>query len=204
MNLKTALRRGAIGIVVLMLGSENLSAAPKNLIPNGDFEDGTTQPWSFYGQAALSISKKGEGRNGSRAMYVQVNAVGVNFWDSGVQYNKGIDFTKDTLYTWAMFFKAEKPRRINVKPELGVDPWTAYGETMMNVTTEWKESYVQFKPPVDVVPASLTLHIAETTVNFWMGDVRWYEGAYEPADGVPHAIEPKGKLAIRWAEMKSR
>jgi hypothetical protein len=192
---------GAIAALLLTLDAY---AAPKNLIPNPDFEDGTVNPWTFYGQAALSVSKKGEGHNGSRALYVQVNAVGANFWDSGIQYNKAIVFNKNTQYTWAMFFKAEKARRINVKPELSVDPWTAYGETMMNVTPEWAEYYVQFKPPVDVVPASLTLHIAEVTVNFWMDDVRWYEGTYEPAEGVPFAVEPKAKLAVTWADMKTR
>lgn len=196
--------RLALGTVAASLLALNVQAAPKNLVPNGDFEDGTTAPWSFYGQAALSTSKKGEGNNGSRAMLVQVNAVGANFWDSGIQYNKAIDFKKNTQYTWAMFFKAEKARQINVKPELSVDPWTAYGEKMMNVTTDWAEYYVEFKPAVDVVPASLTLHIAAATVNFLMDDARWYEGAYEPAEGVPFAVEPKAKLAVTWADVKTR
>ena len=203
-TLKNPLSRLAVGAIAALLLTLDAYAAPKNLVPNGDFEDGTTQPWSFYGQAALSSTKKGEGHDGSRAMLVQVNAVGVNFWGSGVQYNKAITFTKNTQYTWAMFFKGDKGRRVNVKPELSVDPWTAYGEKMMTITPEWAEYYVEFKPAVDVVPSSLTLHIAEVMVNFWMDDVRWYEGVYEPAEGVPFAVEPKAKLAVTWADMKTR
>ncbi|MBM3215629.1 hypothetical protein FJZ36_12025 [Candidatus Poribacteria bacterium] len=193
---------GAILGIALMLGaSVAANAAEKNLVPNPDFEDGTVAPWHTYGDASITPAKKADARAGKGAALVTVNAKGVNFWDSGVQYNAGITFTKNVQYTWAIFFRADKDRRINMKPELSVDPWTAYGEAQKNVTTEWAEYYVQFKPNVDVVPASLTLHIAEVPVNFYMDDVRWYEGTYVPADGVK-AVEPKAKLAVSWAELK--
>jgi hypothetical protein len=41
-------------------------------------------------------------------------------------------------------------------------------------------------------------------VSFWMDDVRWYEGAYEPSSGVSQAVEPTSKTVLVWAQLKQQ
>lgn len=189
----------SVGFALTLSGS--VSQAATNLLKNGNFEDGTTNPFSVYGAATLKLDTT-EKYAGNASGYVDVASKGANFWDSGFQY-LNIEFEANTQYTFAAFVKAEAPKQINFKPELSANPWTGYGEKMMDITTSWKEYYVEFKPPVKVTPAALTLHIAADDVNFWIDNVRWYVGTYEP-ETIPTAVDPKGKATTTWAALKSR
>jgi len=190
-----------MGLGVALALSGAVLARAQNLLKNGDFEAGNTDPWSVYGAATLKLDTT-EKHSGKASAFVDVTAKGANFWDSGFQY-LNIEFEANTQYTYAAFLKAEAPKKINFKPELSKDPWTGYGEKMMEISTTWKEYYVEFKPDTKVTPAALTLHIADDDTNFWIDDARWYVGTYVPGDQ-PTAVDPKGKTATVWAEMKSR
>lgn len=191
----------SLSVVCALALSGNMAQAATNLIKNGGFEEGTTNPFSVYGAATLKLDTT-EKYAGNASCYVDVASKGANFWDSGFQY-LNIEFEANTQYTFAAFVKAEAPKQINFKPELSADPWTAYGEKMMDITTSWKEYYVEFQPPVKVTPAALTLHIAADDVNFWIDNVRWYVGTYEP-ETIPTAVDPKEKATTTWAALKSR
>jgi hypothetical protein len=194
--------RSALGLgIALTFCGVVVAQAAENLIKNGDFEGGNTDPWSVYGKATLKLDTT-EKYAGKASGYVDVSEKGANFWDSGFQY-LNIEFEANTQYTYAAFVKAEAPKQINFKPELSADPWTAYGEKMMDVTTTWKEYYVEFKPAVKVTPAALTLHIAADDGNFWIDNARWYIGTYEPGN-LPTPVDPKEKTATTWAALKSR
>ncbi|MBM3213788.1 hypothetical protein FJZ36_02585 [Candidatus Poribacteria bacterium] len=195
--------RVATGCLALMMGvALSASAAVANLAKNGDFEAGNTDPFVTYGDAQLKLDTT-QKHTGKASAMVTVAKKGANFWDSGFQYNPGIEFKANTQYTFAAWVKSEGPKNINFKPELSADPWTAYGEKMMATTTTWKEYYVEFKPAALVKPASLTLHIAENDLDFWIDDVRWFEGTYVPMD-LPTAVEPEGKSTTTWAAIKAR
>ena len=105
-----------------------------------------------------------------------------------------------------MFFKSDPSVTVNIKPELGVDPWNALGEQQVQVTEEYQEFWTEFNVGGnDVVPASLTLHVQFDAATIWMDDVRWYEGAYEPfAGGTPQAVDPLEKATTTWGQLKSR
>ncbi|GIX06718.1 MAG: hypothetical protein KatS3mg115_1121 [Candidatus Poribacteria bacterium] len=195
----------ALGLVAAAYAAET----PENLIPNWGFEDGVVAPWTAYGQAVLSMADKQDAFAGSEALKIEVAAAGVNFWDSGVQYKgagENIFFEGGVQYTWAFFMKADPPVRINIKPELAVDPWTGYGEKQVDVTDEYQEFWTTWQTPADVVPASLTLHVAFNAATLWMDEVRWYEGEYIPYEEwgqeQPQAVDPAGKLATTWAQLK--
>lgn len=198
MTFRNLLTVGAVLMTTAVLSTH----AQTNLAKNGGFEDGKPDPFVTYGAAVLSVDNA-EKFAGNASLHVDVTAQGANFWDSGLQYNTDVTFKGGTQYTWAAFMKAASARRINMKPELAQDPWTGYGEKQQDVTTEWKEYYVEFLPAAEVNPASLTMHIAEVAVPFWVDEVRWYEGNYTPG-GQTTAVEPKGKLATSWASLKSR
>jgi hypothetical protein len=188
-------------VAALSLSVSLAAHAATNLLKNGDFEGGDTAPWSVYGSATITLDTKTP-FDGKGCGFVQVNAAGANFWDSGLQY-AGVEFKANTQYTFAAFVKAEGAKDINFKPELAQDPWTGFGEQMKNIGTDWKEYYVEFQPAAVVTPASLTLHIAADDKDFWIDSARWYEGKYEPA-APPAAVEPSDKLATTWAKLKER
>ncbi|MDA1191577.1 MAG: carbohydrate binding domain-containing protein [Candidatus Poribacteria bacterium] len=188
---------------VLAMGlSVGIAVAQTNLVTNGDFEGGSTDPFVTYGAATVSLATDGA-FDGAASAKVTVDTAGANFWDSGFQYNANIQFAAGTTYTWAAFVKAESAKNINFKPELAVDPWSGFGEAMTAIGTDWAEYHVEFSAPSLVTPASLTMHIAENDVDFWIDNVRWYEGTYVPGN-TPTAVEPEGKAATTWASLKTR
>ncbi len=180
-------------------------AQEENLVTNPDFENGVLDPWRSYGPITVELADKADAHTGTEAMKITVPGPGANFWDSGVQFDDNIFFPKNTDYTWAMFFKSDPPVSVNIKPELGVDPWNAFGETQVQVTEEYQEFWTEWNVGgSDIVPASLTLHVQFDAATIWMDDVRWYEGDYEPFEGgAPQAVDPVGKATTTWGRLKS-
>lgn len=182
------------------------AGAQDNLVTNADFENGVLDPWRSYGPVTVELAAKADAHTGTEAMKAVVPGPGANFWDAGIQFDDDIFFAKNTDYTWAMFFKSDPPVLVNIKPELGVDPWNGFGETQVQVTEEYQEFWTEWNVGGnDIVPASLTLHVQFDAATIWMDDVRWYEGDYEPSEGgAPQAVDPIGKAATTWGQMKAR
>ncbi|MCL5282434.1 MAG: discoidin domain-containing protein [Planctomycetes bacterium] len=89
-------------------------------------------------------------------------------------------FQKGKKYTLSLFFKSKSGgATINLKPELAQDPWTGYGEAQITATEKWAEYHIT--TPVfsnDVTPAHVTFHVEFKAQEFWIDDVKWYEGDY--------------------------
>ncbi len=149
-----------------------------NMLTNGGFEDGVTDPWTTYGDAAMEVVQESP-IEGSSCLHVTVNSAGANFWDAGLQ-NAGHVFEAGKKYTLSAFLRTSQGTMdINFKPELAADPWTGYGDQIFTMTEEWTEYNVT--TPVlaeDVNPASITFHIAFAAGDFWIDGVRFYEGDY--------------------------
>ena len=200
---KYARLMGVAGAFALLA---TLAGAQDNMVTNADFENGVLDPWSSYGPVTLEMAARADAHSGTEAMMATVPGPGANFWDAGIQWKPDIFFAKNTDYTWAMFFKSDPPVRVNIKPELGVDPWTAFGENQVQLTEEYQEFWTEWDVGGnDIVPASLTLHVQFDQATIWMDDVRWYEGDYEPFEGTePQAVDPTEKAATTWGQVKSR
>jgi hypothetical protein len=93
-----------------------------------------------------------------------------------------VAFQADKKYTISAFLKARKGTLdVTLKPELGQDPWTGYGEKAITITDTWAEYHVT--TPVfteDVRPATVTFHLGDAPGGFWIDGVRFYEGDYVP------------------------
>ncbi|MHC4117055.1 MAG: carbohydrate binding domain-containing protein, partial [Planctomycetota bacterium] len=164
--------------------------AAENLLVNPGFEDGLVEPWNTYGGVATEVVRELAGAvvpedpiEGDFCVHVVVPAAGANFWDSGLQHT-GHVFEAGKKYTLSAFLKCRRGTlQINFKPELGQDPWTGYGEQSFTMTEEWAEySTTTDIFTEDVSPANITFHIAYTAGDFWIDDVRFYEGDYVPAE----------------------
>jgi regulation of enolase protein 1 (concanavalin A-like superfamily) len=179
-----------------------------NLFQNPGFETGQRTPWGSYGGGGATVTSTvvtdcagaavPEGPiEGKYCLNVQVSGPGTNFWDGAVSpvliAGNGT-FQKGKKYTLSLFFKSKSgTATINLKPELAQDPWTGYGETQVTATEKWAEYHTT--TPVfaaDVTPAHVTFHVEFKAQEFWIDDVKWYEGDYVPTvpKNMPGAAKP--------------
>jgi hypothetical protein len=172
--------------VALLIGFVGLSpthAQPGvNELTNGNFEEGPGMPldtwapqtWNIYGTHTVEVVSELTGAavpegpaEGKYCLHITIPAAGANFWDAGLQNNPYV-FKKGKKYTLSAFFKCKSGTlQLNMKPEMGVDPWTGYGERQITMTDKWQE--FSTTTPVfneDVNPGSLTFHIAFAPNDF--------------------------------------
>ena len=166
--------------------------------------------WNTYGDVKKSVETKLAGAaiknspiEGKRVLYVSVPGPGKNFWSSGLQHKDHV-FEKGKKYTLAAFLKMKKgTMKIHFKPELAQDPFTKIAGGKFDMTEEWKEFHVTSpKLDKDVVPAQITFHIAFGKADFWVDNVRFFEGDYVSPNGKPKSVSANSNLALKWVDLK--
>jgi len=166
---------------------ERTAAPAVNLLTNGGFEDGVPDPWYIADNTAdggATIEVVGDDPvEGSSCLHVVVPTAGANFWDIHVS-QEGYVFEAGKSYTLSAFFKCnEGTLDVNFKPERGADPWEGYGEQVITMTDQWVEYSIT--TPVfttEVSPGTITFHTGFAAGEFWMDNVRFYEGDYVPPE----------------------
>jgi hypothetical protein len=155
-----------------------------NLLTNGGFEDGVPDPWYIADNAGGGATIEVVGDDpveGNSCLHAVVPAIGANFWDIHIS-QEGYVFEAGKNYTLSAFFKcSEGTLDINFKPERGADPWEGYGEQVITISDQWVEYSVT--TPVfntEVSPGTITFHTGFAPGEFWMDNVRFYEGDYAP------------------------
>jgi regulation of enolase protein 1 (concanavalin A-like superfamily) len=161
-----------------------------NVVVNGGFETGLLAPWGAWGGGGATVTTAvvtdcagaavAEGPiEGKYCLNVKVSAASTNFWDCA--FNQvAPTYAKGKKYTLSAFFKVKSGTgKINMKPEHGAGNWEGYGEQQFTITDTWVEYHVT--TPVftaDVSPTSLTFHIGFQGQEFWVDNVKFYEGDY--------------------------
>jgi len=113
-----------------------------------------------------------------------------------------------TVAFWAKVDANEaQSRTVDFNTQMESHPWPGlYRETIVLDSTDWKEYTHTF-----LVTAGESermwfgLFIAESDVDFWVDDVRFFEGT--PADEISFhetAVEPVNKLCVSWGRIKKR
>ncbi|GHU41099.1 hypothetical protein FACS1894111_02830 [Clostridia bacterium] len=104
-------------------GADTGDGSGKNLIINGDFENGT-KPWLFYpqegGKGAFSV-------NGDKQAVVSVKDMGRVEYSLQLNYSSVV-LKKGCTYRLSFDAKSSSERQIAVRFQLGVTPYTPYGE----------------------------------------------------------------------------
>ncbi len=205
----------------LMLGfvTTGVSQVQKvtNLLQNPGFETGGLEPWRRYsgggGTVTFAVVSDCAGANvpegpieGNYCLKVDVSGPGTNFWSGGVgpALLPGQEiFRKGKKYTLSLFLKSKSgTATINLKPESAVAPHPGCdGEMQVTATEKWAEYHTT--TPVftaDVNPAQVTFHVEFKAQEFWIDDVKWYEGDYvghrlkayapDPPDGAVGILSP--------------
>jgi len=185
-------KSGATGILFLddILVGKPIVPDKTNVVVNGGFETGLLAPWGAWGGGGATVTTAvvtdcagaavAEGPiEGKYCLNVKVSAASTNFWDCA--FNQvAPTYGKGKKYTLSAFFKVKSGTgKINMKPEHGAANWEGYGEQQVTITDTWTEYHVT--TPVfaaDVSPASLTFHIGFQGQEFWVDNVKFYEGDY--------------------------
>lgn len=114
-----------------------------------------------------------------------------------------------TIAFWAKVDKNEgTSREVTTSVQQQRDPWTGYHSLTINLTsTDWAEYFDTFTATADVeVDMWVALSIAQSDVDFWIDDFRFFEG--KPEDelvedpGENMAVRPVDKLASTWGGVK--
>lgn len=164
--------------------------------------------WNSYGTSSARVVSQLTGAvvpeapiEGKYCLHVTVPAAGANFWDVGLQHT-GHVFEAGKKYTLSLFLKSRQgTAQVNIKVELGQDPWTGYAMRSVTMTDEWAEYSIT--TPVfafTVTPGQLTFHIGYATAEFWVDGVRFYEGDYVPRAYNPNPRD-RGTYTETWASL---
>jgi hypothetical protein len=156
-----------------------------NLLTNGGFETGDLDPWVGGGSvgSVMTVVDTLAGAaipedpiEGNYCLHVVVEEKGANTWDSQLKYN-GLVFEAGKVYTLSAFVKSDDEMQIRLNPQLSQDPYTSYGAENFTVTNEWQEYHITTPPmPETVDPANLDFHFNFGVGEFWIDDIKFYEG----------------------------
>jgi len=182
---------GALFFDDIAIGNPVVRKAPENLLTNGGFEDGIIDPWQYWGDVTAEVVQELVGAavpedpiEGDSCLHITVNSAGANDWDYSM-VQRGRVFEAGKKYTFSAFLKTkEGTMEIRLKPERDADPWEGHGDQVLTITDQWTQ-YSVTTPVIaaDVNPAATTFHFAFGPGEFWIDDVKFYEGETPPPSG---------------------
>ena len=193
-------------LLAAVVGIDAMAAEVENIVRNGDFEDGKIE-WALRqseGAAAEIKEDKKEAVKGDLCVFIEIaNVAGTNAWHLSL-FQEGHEIEKGEKYTLAFWGKAEETRPVALYVEQAADPWDEYGRESFEVNEEWQEFWITFTATLSG-PVWPRIALGESDVNIWVDNVRFFTGDYVEDDEpeLQKAVDPAGKSAITWAEMKN-
>lgn len=174
---------------------DNLGSAPSGWTLDNGIGRGCMYRWEIDGEA----------HSGRRSLKVIGNKTTGIFWHAKILVdNMSMEAGKKfTIAFWAKVDASEgKSREVSTSVQMQHKPWTFYrGGDILLDSTDWKEYFDTFTATADVVKDMwVGLSIAQSDVDFWIDDFRFFEG--EPGDeifpeGLVYGINiPAGKHTI--------
>jgi len=182
-----------------------------NLVLNPSFEDDEVilddpdwQAWATWGweegvNSTVEIDET-EFIDGKRSL--RIDPKGAENWYF-IVLNLPMPVELGGAYTTSFWAKAQEPRPLTAQMK-ATDNTVSFAETDFELTTEWSE----YSFPFDSESAEVKLEVfcAGSEVPFWLDFVYVYKGSYVegimPSEAAT-SIEPAGKLAARWGEIRS-
>jgi hypothetical protein len=212
---------GILVIGMLMVPSIGAFEKGENRLLDSDFEVGNVdelaEQWTLEdatccdrgGEYQWEIDDSVAHTGGKSLKIIGVQATGTG-WHGKVRHEStsmenGGTFT---IAFWAKVDASEaNSRDVGTSVQMQHDPWTSYqGSDIVLDSTDWKEYFDTFVATADVVEDMwVGLSIAQSDVDFWIDDFRFFEG--EPADeitAVEAAVTPTSKLPVSWGSIKDR
>lgn len=182
---------------------------PENILKNGDFDNKLDQ-WHLWTHESanavfLTEGKKAEPIIGENVAYVNI-VKGGDLVHHIQLYQQPFFLEKDTIYTYGLWAKSEKPRNATMRIIHQGAPWNIYISQVIILTEAWKEFFITFTMPEDDANSRAGIIMGTDRNDVWVDHVRLYKGQFvQDIEGVePHAVEPVNKLATTWATLKSQ
>ena len=184
----------------------------ENMLRNADFEDGVDAPWTMWveggGVVATKSLDKGESHTGKRSLLIDVSSTGngqrVELHQNPIVVEQGQQLT------YAFWAKTEEDAVVEGVMIMNhrQDPWTSYGSKSIKITDEWQEFWVAANIPSDDPIAGIYVELRDSAkIRVWFDHFRLYEGEYfeedEEGGRIEQAVDPRSKVASRWAAVKS-
>ena len=180
---------------------------PENILKNGDFDNKLDQ-WHLWTHESanavlLTEGKKAEPIIGENVAYVNI-VKGGDLVHHIQLYQQPFFLEKDTIYTYGLWAKSEKPRNATMRIIHQGAPWNIYISQVIILTEAWKEFFITFTMPEDDVNSRAGIIMGTDRNDVWVDHVRVYKGQFvQDIEGVePHPVEPVNKLATTWATLK--
>lgn len=180
---------------------------PDNILKNGDFDDNLDK-WHHWTHASanavfLTEGKRAEPIIGDNAAYINI-AKGGDAVGHIQLYQQPFFLVEDTVYTYGLWAKSERPRNATMRIMHQGAPWNVYTSQIIGLTEIWKEFSITFTMPEDDANSRAGIILGTDKNDVWIDHVRLYEGEYvQDIEGAePHLVEPDDKLATAWAILK--
>ena len=151
-----------------------------------------------------------DGHNGGNCLKViGVIASGTN-WHAKIRYES---MSMEAMNTFTIAFWARvdpdqgDSRQVTTSVQEQQDPWTSWHSLDITLTgADWVEYFDTFTANGDVDAGMwVGLSIAQSDIDFWIDDFRFFEGDPEDeigADPEDFAVTPAAKVASTWGGVK--
>jgi hypothetical protein len=179
---------------ILCLFALTVCAAHAQSLVNGDFEgpflqvtvppgsnsgakiDGSVATgWrdeSAWGNVSITYSQDPTGgRNNTSAQKIEVHAI----TQGAAQFVQELKFNSGSTYHVTAWVKAAAPGTATLMLRRSGTPYTTYGSTKINLTTEWQKVDVSGK--ADSADNGLIMFIPDAPGTYWIDDVDFKVGA---------------------------
>ncbi len=154
-----------------------------NLISNGDFENGTLDPWNGWGNSSTrAVSAEGEGYNSTYAM-VLTNPSEAQLYEAQQVYTLSEPLEQGTEYTVSFYVKSSVPATIQF--QLQNPDYAADYSGGIEVGTTWQQ-VVRTITPTTGDRNKLVFDFGQTPATIYIDDVVLTSG--EVAAGSPPVI----------------
>ena len=148
---------------------------PVNLVRDGNFPGNSlTTAWvlnsgQYHGNSAATASV-----SGGRAT-INITAVGADVWQPSL-VQSDIHLVQGRRYRLTFNASAVSARAITTVIQRGSDPWTDYGRSNFNLTTNAQDHTFEFTMNAATDPsAQLAFHLGATTANVTISNVRLFD-----------------------------
>ena len=170
---------GYVSSVTYLIDVENinvvdLDAQPENLITNGDFENGTLDGWSGYGNgSSRDVSADGEGFGGNGYAMVLTNPTAANNYEAQqvFTFNQALELGKD--YTCSFWVKATTSANLQVEIQNDSYGGDYYGG--IQVGTTWTQVTRTITPSTDD-KTKFIFDFGETATTYYIDDIVFTSG----------------------------
>lgn len=194
----------------------------ENRIPNSHFEDDgvgfAPTGWTLEdatapdrgGDYEWEVDKDGHDSDNCLKI-IGVKATGTG-WHAKVRYD-GMSMEAMETFTIAFWARVDPDqgdsREVTTSVQEQHDPWTGWHSAAINlVGADWAEYFDTFTANGDVeMDMWVGLSIAQSDVDFWIDDFRFFEGDPEDeigADPADFAVTPAAKVASTWGGVKGK